>query len=258
MLLRKTTLRLKAVSFFSTLTLIMALFISFGFCVGETSISEFEIAVSQAIIAKNTYADHVYARLENYYQTEAHITLAIDENDNNITVYAMAYSAVFSFNESKLRKRSGSHVPVAISFTKDNSGAYNLIEYWRPYDGDLYYSSIYAKFPRSLWDKIDTQLYVADLSLKALRNAQKHFGVIDYIAPEIFILKPLEMEKGSKPNWEDYFRIIDDYDGQIDLSEAYIWDVMIDFSKNGKYNLQIIVSDNAGNENRSSFEVTIK
>jgi len=216
--------------------------------------SSLEMAVSQAIISKNTYA-----HLEDAYRTEAHTTLHIDENDNNVTVYAMAYFAAFSFSDNKLRLSGGSHMPIATTFEKDNSGAYTLVEYWTPQDGSLYLSSIQAKFPRSIWDKIDTQLYIADHSLTALRNAQNYYDVTDYIAPEIIILKPLEMEKGSKPNWEDYFKIVDDIDGQIDLSEAYIWDVMIEFDKPGKYPLQIIVQDNAGNENRSLDNVvTIK
>lgn len=254
MLSRKTSLGHKATSFLTAFALFMALLISSGFCAQEPADSELEIAVSQAILAKKIRPD-----LENAYETEAHTILGIDENGNITTVYAMVFRATFSFDEGKLRLESGSHVPRAISFERDNTGAYNLIEYWGPLDGDYYSSSIGAKFPRQLWDKTDTQLYIAEHSMKALRNAQDYYGVTDHVAPEIIILKPLEMEKGSNPNWEDYFMIIDDTDGQIDLSEAYIWDVMIDFSKSGKYNLQIIVSDNAGNENRSlDYEVTIK
>jgi hypothetical protein len=254
MLLKKTSPGLKVASFFTALALFMALMISSGFCVQEPADSEFEIAVSQAILATKIRSDLVDA-----YRTEAHTILDIVENDNNITVYAMVYSAAFTFREGKLRLQSGYHGPRAISFERDNGDAYNLIEYWRPWDGDYYSSSIEAKFPRSLWEKTDTQLYIAEHSMTALRNAQDYYDVTDYTVPEIFVLKPLEIEKASKPNWEDYFKIIDDTDGPIDLSEAYIWDVMIDFSKSGRYPLHVIVSDNAGNENRSlSYEVTVK
>ncbi|MCL2058262.1 MAG: hypothetical protein FWH01_04270 [Oscillospiraceae bacterium] len=216
--------------------------------------SPLEVAVSQAIIANNNY-DY----LGDVYQTEAHTTLHIDDNDNIVTVYAMAYSAAYSYNKSKLHLSGGNHMPIAITFEKDNQGEYTLVEYWNPQDGSLYLSSIQAKFPRSIWGKIDTQLYVANHSLTALRSAQDYIGLADLTPPEIVILKPLIIEKGIKPDWSDYISIVDDVDGNIDISEAYIWDVMIEFDKPGKYPLQIIIQDNAGNENRSlDNEVMIK
>ena len=216
--------------------------------------SPLDIAISQAIIASDNYTHLEYA-----YPTESHIILKTDENENSITAYVMAYSAAFSYLDSKLLNVGGSHMPVAITFEKGSDGAYNLVEYWIPDDGAYYISSIQARFPKDIWDKIDTQHYVENQILKALRNAQSHFGITDFEKPEIRIIKPLVLDKGSKPNWEDYISIIDDTDGEIDFSEAYIWDVMIDFNKSGEYPLHIIVEDNAGNENRSlDNKVTVK
>jgi hypothetical protein len=118
--------------------------------------------------------------------------------------------------------------------------------------------SIQEKFPTDLWDKVDTQLYVEDCSVAALRNAQRHFGITDYTKPEVTVLKPLEVPEGTKPDWNEYFKIADDTDGAIPLSEADYWDATIDFDKPGKYNWSLIVRDKAGNENRASYEITVK
>jgi hypothetical protein len=59
-------------------------------------------------------------------------------------------------------------------------------------------------------------------------------------------------------DWSKYLRISDDVDGEIPLSEAYIWDVQIDPGKSGAYNFQVIVRDSAGNETRSDFKMMVK
>jgi hypothetical protein len=152
----------------------------------------------------------------------------------------------------------GSSMPVAITFNKDASGAYSLVEYWTPKDGSYYMPSIQEKFPKDLWDKADTQLYVNDCTIAALRNAQMHYGLTDHTKPEVTVLKPLEVPKGAKPDWNEYFKITDDTDGIIPLSEAHYWDSMVDFDEPDKYNWPLIVLDKAGNENRTSYEITVK
>jgi hypothetical protein len=137
-------------------------------------------------------------------------------------------------------------------------GAFRLLEYWTPKDGSYYMPSIQEKFPKDLWDKVDTQLYVGDCSLAALRSAQTHYGLTDRTKPEVTVLKPLEVPKGAAPDWNEYFKITDDTDGAIPLSEAHYWDAFVDFGTAGKYDWPLVVRDKAGNENRASYEVTVK
>jgi hypothetical protein len=80
----------------------------------------------------------------------------------------------------------------------------------------------------------------------------------DATKPEVTILKPLEIPRGTKPDWSEYFSITDDIDGAIPFSEAYLFDAAVENDNPGKYNAQLIVRDKAGNENRTSYEITVK
>jgi beta-lactamase regulating signal transducer with metallopeptidase domain len=218
----------------------------------DTDTSNLETAVSLAIL------NHADASSNGGYQTESHVTLKAVQDGGRTTVYAYALSMSYVFENGRLTEDSGSSAPVAITFSKDAGGAYSLVEYWMPQDGSYYTPSIQEKFPKDLWDKADTQLYVSGCAIAALRTAQRHFGLTDTAKPEVAVLKPLEIPNGTKPDWNEYFSITDDTDGIIPLSEAHYWDTVIDFDKPGKYNWPLIVRDKAGNENRSSYEITIK
>jgi beta-lactamase regulating signal transducer with metallopeptidase domain len=135
--------------------------------------TDLETVVSKAIIAQKSGS---YEHIENLYQTEAHVTLKVEEDGDITTVYAYALSLSYVFENGKLTEDGGSSMPVAISFNKDANGAYSLSEYWMPKDGSYYLSSIQERFPKDLWDKVDTQLYAGDCSIAALRSAQRHFA----------------------------------------------------------------------------------
>jgi hypothetical protein len=218
----------------------------------ESPLSVLETAVSQAIISNAGTSPR------GGYQTESHVTLKVTDDGNVTTVYAYALSLTYIVENGKLTEDGGSSMPVAITFSKNETQAYSLSEYWTPQSGSYYPTSIQNKFPRDLWDKVDTQLYANDCTIDALRKAQRHFGFTDYTKPEIAVLKPLEVPKGTKPDWNEYFSITDDIDGLIPVADAYCWDVPIDFDTPGKYILQIIVRDKACNENRSSYEVSVE
>jgi hypothetical protein len=108
-----------------------------------------------------------------------------------------------------------------------------------------------------LWSKVDTQTYVAEQITAVLRTAQAYFALTDHTPPTIQELAPLEIAKGSALDPSKYLSISDDVDGEIPLSEAYIWDAGIDLSRSGDYSFQVIVKDNAGNENRSDFKMKV-
>lgn len=134
--------------------------------------------VSDAILNVNAdlYTDGDFA-------AEAHTVLKIEEHDNKVyerdedtgtirywieqdgsetTVYAMVLYLKFSSTEDGLSETGGSHVPVAITFVKNDAGGYVLKEYWEPWDGDAYASSIAGKFPSDIYeDALDTQKYIA-------------------------------------------------------------------------------------------------
>ena len=133
--------------------------------------------VSDAILNVNAdlYTDGDFA-------TEAHTVLKIEEYDNKVyerdedtgtirywieqdgsetTVYAMVLYLKFSFTEDGFSETGGSHMPVAITFVKNDAGEYVLKEYWEPWDGDAYASSIAGKFPSDIYeDALDTQKYI--------------------------------------------------------------------------------------------------
>jgi hypothetical protein len=222
--------------------------------VADDEVVDLETAVSQAILAEGSSS---YRHLDNPYQTEAHVTLKTVENGGSVTVYAHVLSLAYVFDDDRLREEGGHSGPAAITFEKDTNGAYRLAEYWTPKDGSYYMPSIQEKFPSDLWDKVNTQLYAEDCSITALRKAQRYFGLTDFTKPEITVLRALEVQRGTTPDWSEYFEITDDTDGAIPLSEAYYWDTLVDFDTPGRYSTQLVVRDKAGNENRSSYEITV-
>ena len=62
--------------------------------------------------------------------------------------------------EYNVRDVGGTHSPLALTFTKNRNGDYELTEYWQPNDGTYYMPSIRSKFPEDTWNKVDTQLYI--------------------------------------------------------------------------------------------------
>ena len=92
---------------------------------------------------------------------KSHSTLKTVDNSNTITVYAMALFMEFEYSGGGLSETGGSHMPVAITFSKNAAGKYDLIEYWTPKDGSDYTVSIKKKFPPGIYeDALDTQKYI--------------------------------------------------------------------------------------------------
>ena len=82
------------------------------------------------------------------------------DDGHKVTCYGWAYYGEYAVSESGIELMSGSHVPVALTFSL-GSGAISLEEYWTPGDGERFASSIEEKFPADIADEaMDSQRYV--------------------------------------------------------------------------------------------------
>jgi len=70
---------------------------------------------------------------------------------------------------------------MALTFAKNRNGDYELVEFWQAEDGNRYMPSIRAKFPQSIWDKVDTQLYIESHRNHCYDQAMAHIvGAVPY------------------------------------------------------------------------------
>ncbi|REG04795.1 uncharacterized protein DUF4825 [Pelolinea submarina] len=112
------------------------------------------------------------------FATQAHVTLKTVESGNTVTVYAMALYLEFVYADDDLTVSGGSHMPVAITFEKNDRGSYDLKEYWEPRDGTYYAPSIEEKFPADIAaDALDTQPYVLAETQECYAKAVAHGNV---------------------------------------------------------------------------------
>lgn len=95
------------------------------------------------------------------FATESHVNLTIDVSAGAFTIYVISlYETFMPDGEYNVNLVGGAHMPLALTFTKNATGDYELTKYWQPKDGSEYISSIRSKFPEETWDRIDTQLYI--------------------------------------------------------------------------------------------------
>ena len=94
-----------------------------------------------------------------------------------VTVYGLALYQTYTFENGVLEQRSGSHIPVAITFRVTDGGEYALTEYWMPRDGSYYAKDIRKKFP--LGAVPDTQKYIDSQQAECLAKARYHFGLTE-------------------------------------------------------------------------------
>lgn len=125
-------------------------------------------AVSNAIKSKGGG----YAQGET--ETEGHIILSVQEENNIIKVYTVASYGAFGFENEIFTKISGSGaIPTVMIFSKGEDDDYNLLEYKEPQDGSLYIRSIKNMFPKALQRKaLSADKYYSDLSKQ--QEAQAH------------------------------------------------------------------------------------
>lgn len=136
--------------------------------VGQMERSDLEACIINAILTEEK------SPYELKFETEAHYILEIEENEDKITVYA--HVLYQGYNESQ-EEEAGSYMPVAITFSKEADGTYQMKEYWRPKDGTYYQPSIEEKFPEDIWEKaLDGQSYVSELQAECEEKAQDYFN----------------------------------------------------------------------------------
>lgn len=131
---------------------------------------DFDQNISKAIMDfnKNDYK-------QGEFRTESHVVLDTEKKGNEVTVYAMVLYEEYGYEDGAFKDVSGSHIPVAITFTVNNSGEYKRKEYWIPEDGSNYASSIRKKFPLLIeQNAIDTQKYIKQQQEECDKEAKEY------------------------------------------------------------------------------------
>lgn len=100
---------------------------------------------------------------------------------HTVICYGWALYQQYNISENGIESRGGGHIPVALTFTLDNSG-YTLIEYWEPRGGGDYVSDIQSKFPGNIAeDGIDSQKFIIQQIQSCYSQAIQYSG-LDYNA----------------------------------------------------------------------------
>lgn len=87
--------------------------------------------------------------------TEGHLVLDSEESNGTVKVYTIASFGAFGFENGIFTKVSGSGaIPTVMIFSRDENGAYSLLEYKEPQDGAGYIDSIKKMFPQKLRDRV--------------------------------------------------------------------------------------------------------
>jgi len=109
--------------------------------------------------------------------TQAHITLKTVQNGSNTTVYAWVLYEQFTRAGNEINNAGAIIAPMTITFKKDNTGNYQLVEFWHPEDGDRNIPSIKNKFPQDLWNAAlyNQGLYSNSLFASTQKQAQDYF-----------------------------------------------------------------------------------
>lgn len=130
---------------------------------------ESEDAIEQAILLINSSSGQ-----EDTLPTVSFARLAERKKAGSTTVYGLAYFCVYRLEGESLHTENASHIPVAITFRQNDTGEYELAEYWEPRDGNLYVDDIRAKFPLGVWP--DTQKYLRTQMRNSYAQAAEVFG----------------------------------------------------------------------------------
>lgn len=173
-----------------------------------------ESALRQAILEENRTDES-----GEYVCAESHAILVTQMQKpptggtaDTVTVYAMAMYQEYEIGEDGIRTHAGSHMPVALTFVRDDMGRfslapddigrdgqdgrvhpfaqasggtegsglarYSLKEYWTPGDGSYYVSNIRKKFPGTVVsDALDTQKYILSQTQDCYRQAVEFAGM---------------------------------------------------------------------------------
>ena len=130
--------------------------------------------VSTAVIQHNMSGSSVGI------DTESHVPLLLNADVNGFTIYVVSlYESFVPDGEYNVKIDGSAHMPLVLSFSKTENGDYELTELWQPKDGSEYLPSIQSKFPREIWDRVDTQLYIEQQSEACYEDAMYiHVGEV--------------------------------------------------------------------------------
>ncbi|MEA1960712.1 MAG: M56 family metallopeptidase [Bacillota bacterium] len=104
---------------------------------------------------RNALRDKGDGYLHDECKTEGHLILDTVEKDGIITVYTIASTGWFGFENGIFTKVSGSGaIPSVMIFSKNDKGEYDLLEYKLPEDGEGYGDSLKELFPKKLHNKV--------------------------------------------------------------------------------------------------------
>lgn len=199
-----------------------------------------ESAVRKVILEENrSEGSQEYVRAESHAVLVTEIQKAVEGRAaDTVTVYAMALYQEYEIQEDGIREQTGSHMPVALTFVRDDMGRfllapddigrdgqdtrihpltqasggtegsglarYSLKEYWTPGDGSYYVSDIRKKFPRTVVsDALDTQKYILSQTQDCYRQAVEYAGMDPYPVIEGLFEEILSAPKASSSP-EDY------------------------------------------------------
>jgi len=109
------------------------------------------------------------------FACQAHITLGSAQSGSAVTAYVMALYEEYRQTDSGIADAGGLCMPAVITFNKDGAGNYQLTGYVEPENGGDYDGAILDDFPKDLWDKLDTQFYIAALQAYTMAQAQEHY-----------------------------------------------------------------------------------
>lgn len=143
--------------------------------------SALERSLHDAVIQKNAGGRY----LQGEFQTESHVILGTAAAGDRVTVYAWVLYLEYGYKDGKFQHISGGQVPDALTFEKDATGGYRLVEYWEAEDGEGNASSIRGKFPRDLWgDAVDSQKFIRQQEKECDENAAAYLAAQKKTAAE--------------------------------------------------------------------------
>ncbi len=132
-------------------------------------------AISQMIL--RIYADPWVE--DGQQAVESHVVLGTEKNGGEITAYVEGMYMVYSNQDGRLVQDGvGGHMPMAFTFERDETGAYQCREVWRCQGGAYYAPSIREKFPPDLAEEaIDTQRFGLALTQACQQRGAAALGI---------------------------------------------------------------------------------
>ena len=142
----------------------------------QTVSDDLDAFLSQAILEYNAGA-----HTGDAYPTESHTVFGVSRGYGHTTVYGMVLYEEYGIDENgTLTVQSGSHGPTILTVDKNANGAYYLVDYWTPRDGEDYARDIRDKFPaRHRGKALDTDGYYDSHHHANWAKAQLHYSDIE-------------------------------------------------------------------------------